>query len=91
MTFDLWTSDLCDPYMSITAHYIWAPVDHPNDWELQCEQLKFSPFAGHHSGANQAAVLLETFQQYGIDRQKVSFIFLQDISDSHISNNSWVG
>ncbi|KAF5340518.1 hypothetical protein D9758_015834 [Tetrapyrgos nigripes] len=72
-TFDLWTSDPCDPYMSITAHYIWAPEDHPNDWTLECEQLEFAPFFGHHSGANQAAVLTKAFEKFGIDRNKLGW------------------
>ncbi|KAF5336641.1 hypothetical protein D9758_015942 [Tetrapyrgos nigripes] len=72
-TFDLWTSDPCDLYMSITAHYIWAPEDHPNDWTLECEQLEFAPFFGHHSGANQAAVLTKAFEKFGIDRNKLGW------------------
>ncbi|KAK2461046.1 hypothetical protein APHAL10511_006935 [Amanita phalloides] len=40
-TFDLWTSDSSDPYISITGHYINTPTDRLHDWELRTEQLAF--------------------------------------------------
>jgi hypothetical protein len=70
-TFDLWTSDPCDPYMSITGHYISAPDEHPTEWELNCKQLTFAPFSGHHSGANQAAVIVKALEDLSISDEKV--------------------
>jgi hypothetical protein len=69
-TFDTWTSETGDPYLSITAHYISAHEDRPQDWELRSEQLAFVPFEGNHSGANMANVLVRTVDRYGI-REKV--------------------
>jgi hypothetical protein len=69
-TFDTWTSETGDPYLSITGHYIAAPEDRPQDWELKSEQLAFAPFEGNHSGANMANVLVRTVDRYGI-REKV--------------------
>ena len=69
-TFDTWTSETGDPYLSITGHYISAPDDWPQDWELKSEQLAFAPFEGNHSGANMANVLVRTVDRYGI-REKV--------------------
>lgn len=69
-TFDTWTSDSHDPYLSVTGHYIDAPVDKPQDWELKSEQLAFTHFEGNHSGANMANVLIRTVDRYGL-RNKV--------------------
>ncbi|KAH7903283.1 hypothetical protein BJ138DRAFT_964298, partial [Hygrophoropsis aurantiaca] len=51
-TFDSWTSDNGDPYLSMTGHYIDAPAKAPQDWELKCDQLTFTPIEGNHSGSN---------------------------------------
>ncbi|KAF5319881.1 hypothetical protein D9758_017850 [Tetrapyrgos nigripes] len=90
-TFDLWTSDPSDPYLSATCHYIWAPKDQPTEWELKCENLAFAPFLGHHSGANQAAVLLETFKKYGIDCKKLGWLTADNASnnDTALTNISF--
>lgn len=72
-TFDSWTSDSGVPFMSITGHYIWAPKDSPQDWELRNEQLAFASLSGHHSGENIATILLEAIQRYDIEN-KVRFI-----------------
>jgi hypothetical protein len=69
-TFDTWTSETRDPYLSVTGHYISFPKERPHDWELKSEQLAFVPFEGNHSGANMANVLVRTIDHYGI-REKV--------------------
>ncbi|KAG1893156.1 uncharacterized protein F5891DRAFT_1196785 [Suillus fuscotomentosus] len=33
-TFDAWTSDPGDPFLSVTGHYIHAPPERPNAWKL---------------------------------------------------------
>jgi hypothetical protein len=55
-----------DPYLSITGHYIDAPADRPNDWELKMEQLSFEEIKGRHTGKNMAEVLSRTVDQYQI-------------------------
>jgi hypothetical protein len=65
-TFDAWTSQPGDPYLSITGHYIDAPAGHPKDWELKTEQLSFEEIKGRHTGKNMAAVLRHTIDQYQI-------------------------
>jgi hypothetical protein len=72
MTFDTWTSDSGRPYLSVTGHYITAPANNPQEWELHAEQLAFTPLEGHHSGANIAQVILHVIDNYGI-RNKVQW------------------
>jgi hypothetical protein len=74
-TFDTWTSKTGDPFLSITGHYIAAPKDMPNEWELKSQQLAYTPFEGHHSGANIANILVRTVDRYGI-RDKVIVYFV---------------
>ncbi|RDB19397.1 hypothetical protein Hypma_013487 [Hypsizygus marmoreus] len=52
--------------MAITIHYIDAPPDKPNDWELKSELLGFTEIKGNHGGANTAATMLNVFDRYGI-------------------------
>jgi hypothetical protein len=65
-TFDTWMSETRDSYLSVTGHYISAPKERPQDWELKSEQLAFTAFEGNHSGANMASVLIEIIDRYGI-------------------------
>ena len=69
-TFDSWTSDAGDPYLSVTAHYILAPVDKPQEWSLKSEQLAFKHIEGNHSGANISKILVGTLDHYRL-REKV--------------------
>ena len=69
-TFDTWTSDAQDPYLSVTGHYITTPKGQPHDWELKLEQLVFTHFEGNHSGANMADVLICVVDHYDL-RKKV--------------------
>jgi hypothetical protein len=78
-TFDTWTSGAHDPYLSVTGHYITAPNNQPQDWELKSEQLAFTHFEGNHSGANMANVLFRTVEKYGL-RDKVCNNFYLFIS-----------
>ena len=73
-TFDAWTSRPGDPYLSITAHYIDAPGDKLQDWELKTEQLAFKAIEGRHTGMNMARVLFETIDSYKI-QAKVNFSY----------------
>ncbi len=65
-TFDTWTSEPGDPYLSITGHYIDAPADRPKDWELKMEQLSFEEIKGRHMGRNMAEILVHTVDRYQI-------------------------
>jgi hypothetical protein len=77
-TFNTWTSDAKDPYISITAHYITAPEGQPQEWELKSEQLAFMHFKGNHSGVNMANTLICTINHY-------------DLQKKVYSNSCWVG
>jgi hypothetical protein len=66
-TFDAWTSRPGDPYLLITGHYIDAPADHPNDWELKTEQFAFVMIEGRHTVKNIASILMQTVRCYGLD------------------------
>lgn len=72
-TFDAWTSKPGDPYISVTAHYITAPTDKPNDWELRMEQLVFKCIEERHTRKNMAHILADTLNRYKV-RKKVSAI-----------------
>jgi hypothetical protein len=87
-TFDTWTSDAQDPYLSVTGHYITAPKDHPQDWKLKSEQLAFTHFEGNHSGANMANVLIRTIDRYNL-QNKVCIISMMLLLPDTISR--WVG
>jgi len=65
-TFNIWKSETGDLDLWITGHYIAAPKDRPQDWELKSEQLEFAPFEGNYSGTNMANVLVYTVNHYGI-------------------------
>ena len=56
-TFDAWTSAPGDPYLSLTAHFIDAPTDRPDAWELKTDQLLFQEIKGQHMGKNMADIL----------------------------------
>ena len=71
-TFDAWTSDPGDPYLSITGHYINSPPDNADNWELKTEQLAFKELHGRHSGKNIAQILTRTVDRYEL-RGKVIF------------------
>ena len=79
MTFDSWTSINSDPFLSVTAHYISAPVDKPQQWELRSDQLTFTPIVGNHSRENITKILIETVDEYGI-QSRVLLYFLHLVS-----------
>lgn len=66
MTFDSWTSELGDPFLSVIAHDIDSPTDKPQKWELKTEQLAFRPIEGNHSGANIGGILIEVIDKYDL-------------------------
>ena len=70
-TFDTWTSKACDPYLSVTGHYISTPKASPQEWELKSEQLGFTHIKGNHSRANLGSILVWIIDRYGL-RQKVN-------------------
>ena len=65
-TFDLWQSGAGDPYLSFTVHYIDAPKEKPNNWELKSDLLAFAEVKGNHSGANIGDHILKIVDRYGI-------------------------
>jgi len=66
-TFDAWTSQVGDPYLSITGHFIHGVGA---SWKLHSEQLAFTPLPGRHSGANIGNVIIQVIDRYGL-REKV--------------------
>lgn len=83
-TFDTWTSDAQDPYLSVTGHYITAPEDRPQDWELKSEQLAFTHFEGNHSGVNMVNVLIRTIDRYNL-RNKVGWFTADNASNNGVA------
>ena len=78
-TFNAWTSDPGDPYLSITGHYINAPTDRPGDWVLKSEQLAFDMIKGHHTGKNIAQILVRRVDRYNL-RGKASQFFYVNVN-----------
>lgn len=62
-TFDAWTSQVGDPYLSITGHFIHGTGA---AWKLHSEQLAFSPLPGRHSGANIGNAIMRTVDRYDL-------------------------
>ena len=71
-TFDAWTLQVDDPYLSITGHFINGARD---SWKLHSEQLAFTPLPSHHSGANIGNAIMCIVDHYGL-QGKVHAIFL---------------
>jgi hypothetical protein len=69
MTFDSWTSELGNPFLSVTAHYINSPTDKPQEWELKMEQLAFRLIKGNHSGTNIGGILIKVIDKYDIHKK----------------------
>lgn len=65
-TFDAWTSEPGDPFLSVTAHYIDAPVDQPNAWRVRCEQLMFTEIKGRHTAKNMGDMLAHMVNDYDL-------------------------
>jgi hypothetical protein len=78
-TFDAWTSQPGDPYLSITGHYIDSHADRLNDWELKTEQLSFEEIKGRHTGKNMAEILSRTVDRYQIHGQVRDFTDFNDL------------
>jgi len=62
-TFDAWTSQVGDPYLSITGHFIHGVGA---AWKLHSEQLAFSPLPGRHSGANIGNAIMRMVDRYNL-------------------------
>ena len=56
-TFDAWTSTPGDPYLSLMAHYIDAPIDCLSAWQLKSEQLIFQQIEGWHTRKNMVDII----------------------------------
>ena len=72
-TFDVWTSALGNPYLLLTAHYIAAPIDHLNEWELKADQLLFQEIQGRHMGKNMGDILSRVLDRYDLCGKVRSF------------------
>jgi hypothetical protein len=88
-TFDTWTSKTGDPFLSVTGHYITAPPDKPNEWQLKNQQLAFAPFEGHHAGSNMSTILVRTVDRYGI-RDKVTYYMFVPINLVNVFHAGWL-
>ena len=62
-TFDAWTSQVGDPYLSITGHFT---LGMGAGWKLHSEQLAFTLLPGRHSGANIGNVIMQTVDHYDL-------------------------
>ena len=56
--------------MAVTAHYISSPKERPHEWSLESRLLGYADIKGHHSGANQAAIIMRIVDRYDV-RDKV--------------------
>lgn len=82
-TFDLWQSGAGDPYLSLTVHYIDAPKEKPNDWELKSDLLAFTEIKGNHSGANIGEYIIRIANRYGILNKVIVLLSAIRWANSH--------
>ena len=80
-TFDAWTLDPGDPYLSITGHYIDTPTDWPGDWVLKSKQLAFDMIKGCHTGKNIAQILVCTVDCYNLCGKASQFFYLWHLGE----------
>jgi hypothetical protein len=80
-TFDTWTSAPGDPYLSLTAHFIAAPIDRPNAWELKTDQLIFQEIQGRHTGTNMGDILSCALDRYDLRGKVRSFSLPSFLTD----------
>ena len=66
ITFDAWTSQAFDPYLVVTAHYIYVTPNSHSSWKLENKLIGFSPIVGSHSGQNITTFVMGCLQKYGI-------------------------
>jgi hypothetical protein len=81
-TFNAWTSEPGDPYLSLTAHYIDTPANFPDTWELRSEQLIFQEIQGRHTGKNMADLLGHALDRYKL-RSKVGWFMSDGAAVNH--------
>ncbi|KIJ35960.1 hypothetical protein M422DRAFT_180009, partial [Sphaerobolus stellatus SS14] len=72
-TFDAWTSEALDPYLAMTAHYIYSSPDEPTKWSLEGNVIGFSLIIGDHSGRNTARIVTRIIDRYVL-REKARLI-----------------
>nr|XP_054594508.1 E3 SUMO-protein ligase ZBED1-like [Nothobranchius furzeri] len=60
LTTDMWSSRTCEPYMSVTVHFI-------EDWELKSACLQTSYFPQDHTGEHIAEALQETLKSWNLN------------------------
>jgi hypothetical protein len=75
LTTDTWTDDNSFNFMSITAHYINAPKENPQEWSLHTQQLALAHVEGQHTGKNLAHVLVKVVDNFHF-RDKFCFHYL---------------
>lgn len=83
-TFDAWTSEASDPYLSVTGHYISAPADAPQDWALQSEQLAFTAIEGNHSGHNIGSILVRVVDWFDLHNKVCGLCLFQSFTLFHL-------
>jgi hypothetical protein len=66
---DAWTSDSGIPFININAHYITAPTNRPNDWEMKSDELAFMKIEGRHTGQNLGEAVARTIERYGLKKK----------------------
>ena len=86
-TYDAWTSQVGDPYLSITGHFVHG-VD--ADWKLHSEQLAFTPLLGCHSDANIGNVIMWKVDHYGLQGKVCRFLCFQIIINDNCIILGWL-
>lgn len=72
--------------MSITGHYIDAPIDQLNNWKLKTEQLAFETIEGRHTGKNIASILTRTVKRYELNGKVRRFSLTSESESSMLTN-----
>ena len=84
LTSDGWSSLNRDPYMSLTAHYI------DTSWKLHTKCLATSYLPESHTADIIANFLIETLDEYSIDRGKVVFMTTDSAANMVAAGNKLI-
>lgn len=85
LTSDMWSSRTCEPYMSVTVHYI-------QDWEMKTACLQTSYFPQDHTGVNIAEALQEAIASWKLQEKRLVAITTDNGSNivKAVELNEWL-
>ncbi|XP_059371308.1 E3 SUMO-protein ligase ZBED1-like [Carassius carassius] len=85
LTSDMWSSRTCEPYMSMTVHFI-------QDWEMKTACLQTSYFPQNHTGEHIAEALLDAIASWKLQEKYLVAITTDNGSNivKAVELNEWL-